>query len=427
MSLFVDPAPGSYRRWFILVMGSLNFVISMFYRGSTAVISPALIRDMDMTGAQLSDLSAAFYYAFALSQLPLGVALDRLGPRITMSILAVAAIGGAVGFAVGQTPGHLVAARVLLGIGMSGNLMVLLTLLAAWFPVDRFAFLSGMAVAVGAAGSLLAATPLAMLSLWIGWRESFLVFAAVNAAVVFAFILVSRDHPQGRQPNPGQKRPLVRGLGRLMRMYSFWAIALASFVRYGYFGALQSLWLGPFLVFGLGLAEMDAGNALFSMGVGYMVGLPLSGQLSDRMLRSRKKVVLPTLIALCLVTLSIVGWSADVPLWLIHLTFFCVGLTSAPGQILYAHIKELLPPAMIAQAMTSVNLFTTLGVGAMIHMLGFVLGGEPSALAGPGSYAPLWYVGVASLAAVSILYSFVPDSRALRPEVAGHRERGGAR
>lgn len=426
MSLFVDPAPGSYRRWFILVMGSLNFVISMFYRGSTAVISPALIRDMDMTGAQLSDLSAAFYYAFALSQLPLGVALNRLGPRITMGLLSVAAIGGAVGFAVGQTPEHLVAARILLGIGMSGNLMVLLTLLAAWFPVDRFAFLSGMAVAVGAAGSLLAATPLALLALWIGWRESFLVFAAVNAVVVLAFIAVSRDHPAGRQPNPGMKRPLLSGLGTLMRMYSFWAISLASFVRYGYFGALQSLWLGPFLVFGLGMGELDAGNALFSMGAGYMVGLPLSGQLSDRVLRSRKKVVLPSLMALFVITLSILGWSAAVPLWLIHFTFFCVGLTSAPGQVLYAHIKELLPPAMIAQAMTSVNLFTTLGVGAMIHILGYFLGGEPSSLAGPESYAALWYVGVAALAVASLLYSLVPDSRALRPGPATHREKAHA-
>ena len=415
MALFMDPAPGSYRRWFILVMGSLNFLLSMFYRGSTAVISPALIRDMGMTGAQLSDLSAAFYYAFALSQLPLGVALDRLGPRITMSILSVAAIAGAAGFAVGQTPGHLVAARVLLGIGMSGNMMVLFALLAAWFPVDRFAFLSGIAVAVGAAGNLLASTPLAVLSLRIGWRESFLVFAAVNAAVVVAFILVSKDHPGGSRRNPGQKRPAFSGLGQLVGMYSYWAISLASFVRYGYFGALQSLWLGPFLVFGLGLGEMDAGNALFFMGAGYMVGLPLLGQLSDRVLCSRKKAVLPPLVVFCLVTLSILAWTGEVPSWLIFLTFFSIGFTAASGQILYAHIKELLPPAMISQAMTSVNLFTTLGVGAMIHILGFFLGGEPSSLVGPQSYAPLWWVGVVALAVVCFLYSQVPDSRALQP------------
>ena len=79
----------------------------MFYRVSTAVISPALIHDLGFTTAQLSDLAAAFFYAFAASQLPMGVALDRIGARVTMGFFALAAIGGVVLFAVGPTPTHL--------------------------------------------------------------------------------------------------------------------------------------------------------------------------------------------------------------------------------------------------------------------------------------------------------------------------------
>ena len=148
----------------------------MFYRVSTAVISPALVNDLGLSSGQLSDLSAVFFYAFAVSQIPIGVALDRVGSRITMAFLACAAVSGTLIFAMGQTFAHLLIGRILLGIGMSGNLMVLLALLAAWFPVNRFAFLSGVAVSIGAMGNLLAATPLALLSLWIGWRGSFLAF-----------------------------------------------------------------------------------------------------------------------------------------------------------------------------------------------------------------------------------------------------------
>ena len=167
----------------------------MFYRVSTAVISPALVRDLGFTNAQLSDLAAVFFYAFALSQIPIGIALDRLGSRITMFFLSIAAVGGAVLFAFGQTPGHLILARALLGIGMSGNLMVIYALLAVWFPLDRFAFLGGLLVSIGVAGNLLAATPLALLSMSVGWRTSFVIFAAVDAAVVAAFLLVVRDRP----------------------------------------------------------------------------------------------------------------------------------------------------------------------------------------------------------------------------------------
>ncbi|MFH1117862.1 MAG: MFS transporter [Pseudomonadota bacterium] len=413
MSGITDPAPGSIRRWLILGIGSLNFVISMFYRVSTAIISPALI-DLGLTSSQLSDLAAAFYYAFAAMQIPVGMALDRLGARLTIFILSFAAIGGAVLFAVGQTPNQLILARVILGIGMSGNFMVVLTLLAAWFPVNRFASLSGVVVAVGALGNMMAATPLAALNLLIGWRSSFLFFAGLNAVVIVAFLLIVRDHPSGRTPIVLKSRSLLSGLARVIGMYSFWAISLSSFVRYGYFAALQSLWFAPFLIYGLGFDEIATGNAIFTLGLGYMVGLPLSGYVSDRVLKSRKGVVLCNMIAFTAITALFFWWNRSIPMWGVLASFFLLGLTSAPGQILYAHMKELLPATMVAQAMTSVNLFTILGVGVMTHLLGAVIGSDPSTLTDPGQFGMLWVVGVACLGTVSVLYCFVPESTALK-------------
>ncbi|MFH0824658.1 MAG: MFS transporter [Pseudomonadota bacterium] len=415
---FYDPAPGSHRRWVMFAVGSINFVISMFYRVSTAVISPTLIREMGLTTAQLSDLSAAFYYAFALFQVPLGIALARLGPRITMAFLGGCAVGGAVLFATGETAERLVLARVLLGIGMSGNLMVLLALVAAWFPVNRFGFLSGSAVAVGTLGNILAATPLAALCQWVGWRWSFLLFAGINAAIVAAFVVTIRDRPESGRSSGRKKPSLFGGLRRLLRMYGYWAISIMNFVRYGYISSLQSLWLVPFLILGLGYDEMDAGNALLAMSVGYMVGLPLWGALSDRVLRSRKWTVVPNTVCYCLLVLTICFWTEQVSFLLVTTTCFLLGTAAASGQVSYAHIKELVPASMSAQALTSVNLFTTLGGGAMIHVLGMLLGKDPSNLMGPAGYRPLWVVGFVLLAGVSLLYLAVPDSRFTKAEDA---------
>lgn len=414
MSEFPDPAPGSRRRWAILAIASVNFVMSMFYRASIAVISPALVRDLGFSSSQLGDLSAAFYYAFAACQIPVGVALDRVGARATVAILSLAGVGGAVLFAMGQCPAHLVASRVLLGIGMSGNLMVVLTLLVAWFPVDRFALLSGIVVCIGVLGNLLAATPLALLNLAVGWRASFWIFAQVNVVVVVLFLLIVREHPPGHSALSWRSRSLTGGLRQLLGMYSYWAISYGSFVRYGYFAALQSLWAAPFLIYGLGWREIPTGNALLCMALGYMVGLPLSGYVSDRLLRSRKWTVLPAFASFSGIAFA-GSWLTPVTAhWIVLAAFFGLGFASAPGQILYAHMKELMPPAMIAQAMTSVNLFTSLGVGIMTHFLAWLIGGEPSTLMGPAAFQWLWYVGALTLAIACVLYRLVPESGVLK-------------
>ena len=392
-------------------MASLNFMISMFYRVSTAVISPMLVSDLGLSSGQLSDLSAMFFYGFALSQIPIGVALDRVGSRITMALLACSAVSGTIIFATGQTFLHLLLGRILMGIGMGGNLMVAFALLAAWFPVNRFGFLSGAVVAIGALGNLLAATPLALLSLWIGWRGGFLVFAVINTVIVSAFVVVIRNYPSGSTMVSWKPPSLASGLAHLLKSYSYWAISFSSFVRYGYLAALQGLWAAPFLVYGLGLGEIDAGNVLLCTGFGYMLGLPLSGSISDSVLRSRKQVILGSLVAYFMFTISVLWLTRSSSLITIMFLFFWLGFVAAPGQIMYAHIKELLPPTMIAQAITAVNLFTVLGAGIITHLLGLWIGDNPGALTGPAGFRPLWYLGAILLSIVCVLYSLVPDSK----------------
>jgi hypothetical protein len=94
--------------------------------------------------------------------------------------------------------------------------------------------------------------------------------------------------------------------------------------------------------------------------------------------------------------------------------FFMIGFFSGPGQIMYAHIKELAPPEMTARAMTGINLFTMMGSAIFTQALGLVIKGDPKSISGPEGFSPIFYVGAACLGLVTILYLFTPDARALK-------------
>jgi predicted MFS family arabinose efflux permease len=410
----MNPTANERRGWAIFWVGSAGFVLSMFYRVSITVISPELTKDLNLTTSELGLLSSAFFYAFALCQLPLGLALDRFGSRAVGTILNGLGVAGALLFALAQTVAQSVWARVLLGIGMSCNLMGIMTLIAAWFPVSRFATINGLFVGIGVLGNLMAATPLAFLAHTLGWRKSFLFFAGFNALQVLCFFLIVRDRPSGQR---GANRPLgnpFKGLNQVLRLPYYWIISLGTFFRYGCLMALQGLWAGPFLMNGLGMDILTTGNALLLMGVGYMIGLPLFGRISDQVIRSRKKVVLPSFWVMALLILCLAFLPRGVNIAWIYLWFLAIGLASAPYQIMYSHIKELVPSHVMATSMTGVNLFTMLGAAFLMQAMGLVVEAGPEGLSHPEAFRPAWYLCAFGLTLSGILYSFIPDSQVLQ-------------
>lgn len=386
----------------------------MFYRVSTTVISPDLIKDLNLNTSQLGLLSSVFFYAFAICQLPLGLALDRFGSRVVVTLLNVLGVAGVLLFALAQTVAQCVWARVLMGIGMSCNLMGVLTLLAYWFPVNRFAFLNGIIGSIGVLGNLLAATPLAFLAQTFGWRKSFLLFAGVNALLSIGFFLIVRDRPPDRPALNQTRGNPFKGLKTVLSFPVFWGIGLSAFFRYGFVMALQGLWAGPYLVNGLGVDILTAGNALILMGVGLMIGLPLFGRISDHLIRSRNKVIIPALWVMALLIMALVFFPRGIPTVWIYLWFLAIGLASAPGQIMYSHIKELVPAEVMATAMTGVNLFTMLGAAFLMQAMGLVVEAGPQGLNHPEAFRPAWYLCAAGIGLSGVIYLFIPDSQVLK-------------
>jgi len=381
----------------LVAMLIANYIVSQFLRNSIGVIAPNLAQELTLTPAQIGLLSSMFFFLFAVVQIPLGMALDRFGPRICLTAGAAVTVLGCIAFASAATPPGLIAARALMGLGTAGALVGALTVYARRFPAHRFATLTGLQVGVGTLGALIATAPLGFAAAAIGWRESFLVVAAF-ALIVGCFIplVLRKDGPHRRAET---MRESLAGTVAVMRTPSIGRLFAMSLVVYSSFGLVAGLWGGPYLahVYGYGL-EQRGGFLLVSV-IGHIIGNMAWGPM-DRLVGSYKA---PALIgagisAATLAYLAIVGTlsPAALALW-----FAAFGFAAAFGPLVIGHAKSLCAPDQVGRGLTVFNMGTMGGTFLTQAISGLVIGLFPAAA--DGSYELAAYRAVFALQAGLIL------------------------
>ncbi|RJR48517.1 MAG: MFS transporter [Desulfobacteraceae bacterium] len=407
------------RAWAVFFLASANFLLSQFYRATNAVIAPQLISDLHLDTQDLGFLSAAFFYSFSFTQIPITIFLDRIGARRMMTGFSVAGILGAFVFSWSDSLALGVAGRVLLGIGMACHLMGTLKLLTLWFDPLRFATLSGIVFSLGTVGNMAATSPFAVMVDWMGWRDAYRAIAAANLLLVFIFHAVVRDSPEvssakgriaGAPVMPPQ--PLA-DLRILLKNRDYWIISVGSFARYGLFAAFQTLWAGPFLMEGIGLSAIAAGNLIFLLNVGMILAGPLWGALSDRVFRTRKWLVVMALGVLALLFLATGAVGPGTGMVVLLAVFFGIGLFQ-PGMLMYVQMKETMPLRMAGTAMTGVNFFTMIGAGFFLHVMGSLMQTlYPEASRSLPAFHTAFLLSAAFMGIVTVVYSFTRDTRGI--------------
>jgi nitrate/nitrite transporter NarK len=384
--------------------------MSMFYRASTAIIAQELTIDLGLSPKELGLLGSAFFYAFALIQLPLGLLLDRAGARITMVALNILGILGAVILANGDNVVDGVIGRILMGLGMAANFMGPLKLLTHWFSLKKFATVSGLMVSIGSLGSMAATSPLAFLVEELGWRDTFRSLAGFHFLLIVCFLLVVRDKPDiAVQEKTFQPSPLA-SIKRLFSNWNYWAISFSTFLRYGSFAAIQTLWAGPFLMWHLNIPQLAAGNLILMLGLGYIIGAPTGGLLSDRILKSRKKAVMYGVLCSATATVALLLWQDDSLLLRLGAVLFAMGFFNSFGQVSYAHIRDIMPDEMAGTALSGINFFTMMGGGLFIHGFGSVMERVSPHLTDTGdAYRIIFLLCVIALVASVVLYATTRD------------------
>jgi MFS family permease len=397
------------RAWIIFILCSLHLFISQLYRTTNAVLAPWLIQDLRLDTEGLGLLSAGFFYAFALTQIPISIFLDKIGAKRLMIALSFVGMAGAVMFSLAQGLEMGLAGRMLLGVGMACNLMGPLKLLTEWFPPSRFATASGLLYAIGTLGNIVAATPLVLLVEQLGWRPSFQAVIAVHLLLTLALFGVVQDRPQAKNAAaaPAASGAPFRNLGILTRSKDYWIISAGTFVRYGTHAALQTLWAGPLLMEALEFSPVQAGNILMAMNIGLIVGGPVWGAVSDRVFKTPKWVVAGGLLMLALITFGLRALPPGTGVFVAGAIFLAFGIASASGMHVYAHIKALVPKEMAGAAMSGTNFFTMMGPAVFLQGLGIAMQGlYPQASRGPQAFGTALLICVVCQAAIGVLYLF---------------------
>jgi predicted MFS family arabinose efflux permease len=351
------PAAGAIALFATLVAG---YVLSQFLRNSIGVLAPDIAAEMHIAASEIGVLSSAFFFAFAAVQLPLGVAIDRFGPKRCMLVCAAVVIASALTFAAGRTPAELVAARIVMGVGTSCFLIAPLALYAQRFAPDRFAMLAGLHIGIGTLGTLLATAPLAFAAAEVGWRTSFVAAAAVMGVVSLPLALVVREPPRIVPVRRETLRESVLGIRAAMRIPSVGRLFVMQMATYSSFVIFVGLWGGPYLthVYGYGLTER--GGLLLVPALAQILGLMLFGW-SDRVLGSHRVPVAIGAFTTAgfFVLLALAGPLSRTPLlvWLVGFGAFA-GFT----PVVIAHGKSLFPRRLVGRGMTLLNMGSMGGV-----------------------------------------------------------------
>jgi nitrate/nitrite transporter NarK len=405
------------KAWVVFILASANFFLSQFYRSTNAVIAPQLLKDLSLSTEDLGLLSAAFFYAFGLAQIPITVLLDRIGARRMMTGFSLLGIVGALVFSLAESPAVGMLGRALLGIGMACNLMGTLKLLTLWFDPLRFATLSGVVFALGTLGNMAATSPFVVLVDWMGWRDAIRALAGLTFVLVSLFYLLVRDRPeestrkQSAAPSPQTPSHLLGDLRLLFRNKDYWIISYGTFVRYGIFAAFQTLWAGPFLIEGIGFSPVAAGNLIFLCNVGLLLSGPLWGAVSDRIFRTRKWLVCFDLGVLTLLLGLTAGAGPGTNVTVLAALFFSFGLFQ-PGTLMYVQVKEIMPLRMAGTAMTGVNFFTMVGAAFFLQALGGLMQSlYPEASRSLPAFHTAFLLCAVFMASVSVLYAFSKDTK----------------
>ena len=404
------------RRWIVFILATSLFFLSQFYRTSNAVIASELIRNLSLDTEGLGLMSASFFYAFAITQIPIILLIDKVGPRRLMTCLTLLGILGAVIFSLADSLSLGLFGRILLGVGMACNLMGTFKLLTEWFEPLIFATLTGLVFSIGTFGNIIATTPLVMLVEQIGWRHSYQLIAAVNLVLVLTLYIVVRDRPpqtignaSGMEPSISFKQAFFN-LALLLKERDYWIISLASFVRYGTFAAFQALWAGPYLREVMGYSAVKAGNLILLMTVGMIIGSPFWGAVSDRIFKTRKWIIVICLFIVGGVASALMAIPPSVSLIVITVFFFAFGFFSAAGLLMYPHIKDLMPHEMAGATLTGINLFNMLGPAVYLQGLGIMMQAlYPEASRGPAAFDASFLVCSLSLLVAGGIYSFTKE------------------
>ncbi len=388
------------------------YFLGNFYRPFLAVVAGDLSRDLGLDSAGLASLQATFLLAFALTQVPVALSLDRFGPRRILILGLCAAVAGSVLLSAAGQPWHALTAMALLGAGFSPVMMAGFYVIGRVYAPERFATLSSLLFGLGTLGDPVSGAPLALAVGAFGWRVTMFGMAGITVLSLVLIVIVLRDPP--RVEAPGGKISALAATRQIFAIRALWPIVPLAFVSYAVVAAVRGLWIAPYLAqvhhfgpYAVGLSATAMGLALALGGIFYA---PMNRYLGDA------KITVAAGIAVTVVAWLVLGqFGAGSDGLALGLLFVAAGF-GASFAILLAHSRAFLPTHVLGQGVTMMNLLFFGGAGLGQWLSGrYVKAAEIAAVAPDLLYGRLFTAFGVVLAVALGIYLLSPRERSASP------------
>lgn len=370
-------------RWVIIGLLSFAYLLVYVHRMCPAVLAQDLIRDFNATGAMAGLMASAYFYPYALMQIPAGILADKMGPRLLVAICMIVASIGSVLFALSNTVSTAFMARVLVGLGVSAVLVPSYKALTTWFSAKNYVMATSIVISIAGLGGVAAGSPLGWLSEQIGWRGSFYVVAAVTLLTAFIIWFFIRNTPEEfklpavapaqRSAGPAKNMPLSQSLPLILGSRDFWLLSIWFFFDGAVLFSFAGLWAGPYFMQVYGMSKIASGNVINLFSIGWIFGPILFAWAATRY-RSNSRILWSSMAGLGLVSFWFYlrnGAMGTTELYAATILFGLMG--AGPAGVCFAATKERFPLQIAGTVTGLVYVFPMAGTALYQPLGGAIL------------------------------------------------------
>ncbi|MHC5789419.1 MFS transporter [Pseudomonas idahonensis] len=374
----------------IFIPFGLGHFVSYLFRTVNALIYVDLEQELHLPASSMGLLTGVYFLTFAAAQIPLGVMLDRYGPRSVQAPMLLFAVLGSLIFSFSHTELGLIIGRGLIGLGVAGSLMSAIKACTIWLPVERLPLSTACLLSVGGLGAMASTTPLHELLKWISWREAFLILALLT---LFVSAVIHLSVPRTYQPKHTTLAEMSKAVGTLYSSWVFWRLALYSVFAHAIYMSVLSLWMGPWLRDVAQLSESSMANTLLWGTVAMVAGSLAFGSITDYLRRFGVQpiMVCGAGVAIFIVFQSLMISGLPVSPLLIAMGFSFFGTSTTMN---YAIVAQSVSPELAGRVSSSFNLVVFVLAFALQWLMGEILNLWPANGQGHPVEAYQWSLGV---------------------------------
>ncbi|MBC7110014.1 MAG: MFS transporter [Archaeoglobi archaeon] len=360
------------RRTIIFLIPALMYFFSYFHRVSPAVLVYNLVEMFSFKATLIGLISSAYFYSYAIAQIPVGILADSIGPKRTLEIFSLIMALGTLIFAFGSSEAVLIAGRALIGFGAGGIFIPSLRLFSYWFKPREYATVTGTLMFSGNLGALFATAPLAIAISSLGWRGTMLFASLIIILSSFLCHFFVGDSPV-REEERRERISFLKIVKTVLRVKNFVLLYAIAFLVYGSLMIFQGLWGGRFLSDIYGFSREDSSFILLLIALGVMLASPTGGLVSDRILKRRKPVMVISSLLMFLSWIPLALLTSELSRGMIYGVAILMGISTGLRVIDMTIGKESLPEEILGRGLGLLNISYFIGAAIFQPFMGFIM------------------------------------------------------